>query len=104
MDQFGWSREDTIRNLGIAMATGGITAGLIFTIAIPHTKKFDNRKTLLFCGIIPFIISKLVILPMGDTYPPFVHNETNHDGNNFRFILFMCSINAVFKSKRCIPK
>ena len=42
MDQFGWSREDTIRNLGIAMATGGITAGIIFTIAIPHTKRFDK--------------------------------------------------------------
>ena len=82
MDQFGWSREDTIRNLGIAMATGGITAGIIFTIAIPHTKRFDNRKILIFCGIIPFIIGKLVILPMGDTYPPRIHNETNHDGRN----------------------
>ena len=102
MDQFGWSREDTIRNLGIAMATGGITAGLIFTIAIPHTKKFDNRKTLLFCGIIPFIISKLVILPMGDTYPPFVHNETNHDGNDLLFIISMCFIIEEGFSKRCI--
>ena len=82
MDQFGWSREDTIRNLGIAMATGGITAGIIFTIAIPHTKRFDNRKILIFCGIIPFIIGKLVILPMGNTYPPRIHNETNHDGKN----------------------
>ena len=80
MDQFGWSREEAIRYLGIAMATGGITAGLIFTIAIPHTKRFDNRKTLILCGVIPFIVSKLVILPMGNTYPPRIHNETNDDG------------------------
>ena len=83
MDQFGWSREEAIRYLGIAMATGGITAGFIFTLAIPHTKKFDNRNTLILCGIIPFIISKLVILPMGNTYPPRIHNETNDDGTIF---------------------
>ena len=77
MDQFAWSREEAIRYLGIAMATGGITAGLVFTTVIPLTKRFDNRKILLFCGVIPFIIGKLVILPMGNTYPKMKENITN---------------------------
>ena len=81
MDQFAWSREEAIRYLGIAMATGGVTAGLVFTTVIPLTKRFDNRKILLFCGIIPFIVGKLVILPMGNKYPQ-IANTTISDGKS----------------------
>ena len=78
MDQFAWSREEAIRYLGIAMATGGVTAGVIFTTVIPLTKRFDNRKILLICGLVPFLIGKLVILPMGTTYPKIKNkNITN---------------------------
>ena len=80
MDQFAWSREEAIRYLGITMATGGITAGIVFTTVIPLTKRFDNRKILLFCGIIPFLIGKLVILPMGSTYPQMKENVTITEG------------------------
>ena len=80
MDQFAWSREEAIRYLGITMSTGGITAGIVFTTVIPLTKRFDNRKILLFCGIIPFLIGKLVILPMGSTYPQMKENVTITEG------------------------
>ena len=80
MDQFAWSREEAIRYLGIAMATGGITSGVIFTTVIPLTKRFDNRKILLICGLIPFLIGKLVILPMGTTYPQLKNSTTITDG------------------------
>ena len=79
MDQFAWSRDEAIRYLGIAMATGGVAAGLVFMTVIPLTKKFDNRIVLLFFGLIPFLVGKLVILPMG-TSKPLIANVTNING------------------------
>ena len=79
MDQFAWSREEAIRYLGIAMATGGVAAGLVFMTVIPLTKKFDSRIVLLFFGLIPFLVGKLVILPMG-TSKPLIANVTNING------------------------
>ena len=80
MDQFAWSREEAIRYLGIAMATGGVAAGLVFMTVIPLTKKYDNRIVLLVFGLIPFLVGKLVILPMG-TNKPIIANVTNINGN-----------------------
>ena len=79
MDQFAWSREEAIRYLGIAMATGGVAAGLVFMTVIPLTKKYDNRIVLLVFGLIPFLVGKLVILPMG-TNKPIIANVTNING------------------------
>ena len=83
MDQFAWSREEAIRYLGIAMATGGVAAGLVFMTVIPLTKKFDNRIVLLFFGLIPFLVGKLVILPMG-TNKPIIANVTNINGKYYK--------------------
>ena len=79
MDQFAWSREEAIRYLGIAMATGGVAAGLVFMTVIPLTKRYDSRIVLLFFGLIPFLVGKLVILPMG-TSKPLIANVTNING------------------------
>lgn len=84
MDQYAWSREEAIRYLGITMATGGIVAGVCFTTVVPLTKRFDSRVVLLGAGIIPFIVAKLVILPIGNEYPQMYQNITHDDG---KFIL-----------------
>ena len=85
MDQFAWSREDTIRYLGINMAAGGIAAFVCFTTILPLTKRFDSRIILLVGGLIPFAIGKLVMIPMGNEYPQMYQNITHNDG---KFVLF----------------
>ena len=69
MDQWAWSRQEAVRYLGINMACAALVGVTCFGCVGPLAKRFDDRKLLIFVGIIPLIIGKMVMLPMGDEYP-----------------------------------
>ncbi len=70
IDQWGWSEEDAILYLGITMVCGGILSGLCFAMIGPLSKMFDERLLLLFAGIVPMIIGRIIMFPMfGTDYP-----------------------------------
>ena len=74
IDQWGWSQEDAIFYLGITMAAGGILSGLCFATIGPLSKRFDERFLLLFAGIVPMIIGRVIMFPMGSEYPNFIRD------------------------------
>ena len=80
MDMWGWSREEAVRNLSIAMIFGGILAAACFVSIGPLAKKFDERNLLLFMGLIPMVICRLVYIPMGSELPPLFNNSTTVNG------------------------
>ena len=69
MDQFAWSREEAVRYLGINMACGALVGVTMFAIIGPLAKRFDDRKLLIFVGLIPLLIAKIIMFPMGKEYP-----------------------------------
>ena len=67
--QWGWSQEDALAYLGVIMAVGGVLSGLCFATIGPLAKIFDERVLLLFAGITPMIIGRVIMFPMGSEYP-----------------------------------
>ena len=76
MDQFAWSRQEAVKYLGINMACGALVGVTTFAVIGPLAKRFDDRKLLIFCGLIPLIIGKAIMLPMGSEYPQIKGNVT----------------------------
>ena len=74
MDQWGWSRQEAVRYLGINMACGALVGVTCFAFIGPLAKRFDDRKLLIFVGLIPLIIGKVIILPMSNEYPQMKGN------------------------------
>ena len=60
MDQWAWTRQQAVRYLGINMACGALVGVTCFGCIGPLAKKFDDRKLLIFVGLIPLIIGKIV--------------------------------------------
>ena len=69
IDQWGWTQQDAIFYLGITMAVGGVLSGLCFATIGPLSKKFDERALLLFAGIVPMIVGRVIMFPMGTEFP-----------------------------------
>ena len=81
--QWGWSQEDALAYLGIIMAVGGVLSGLCFATIGPLAKIFDERALLLFAGITPMIIGRVIMFPMGSEYPAIYDwNFLNNTANN----------------------
>ena len=86
MDMWAWSQEETVRYLGITMAVGGIVGAACFGAIGPLAKRFDERNLLLFVGIIPMIIARLILIPVGSELPPLFSNTTNINGTFLVYI------------------
>ena len=76
MDQFSWTRQEAVLYLGITNTVGGIVGGLFFTLIGPLSKRFDERKLLVYCGLLPLIVGKLIAFPMADQYPTMASTFT----------------------------
>ena len=83
MDMWAWSREETVRYLGITMAVGGVVGAACFGSIGPLAKRIDERNLLIFFGIIPMIIARLIMIPVGSELPPMFSNTTNVNGSIF---------------------
>ena len=54
------------------MACGALVGVTCFGCIGPLAKKFDDRKLLIFIGLIPLIIGKIVLIPMGSNKPLYI--------------------------------
>ena len=93
IDQWGWSNQEAITNLGITMACGGILSGFCFALIVPLSKKFDERILLLVAGLVPMILGRVCMFPLGNDYhvkPIFgngtVTNQTSRGNISLIFI------------------
>lgn len=76
IDQWGWTEEDAVLYLGIILASGGVLSVFFFGSIGPLSKRFDERLLLIFTGITPMLISRLLMFPMGSEKPPYIGNYT----------------------------
>ena len=80
MDMWAWSREETIRYLGITMTVGGVVGASCFGSIGPLAKRIDERNLLIFCGLLPMVIARLIMIPVVDELPPMFKNVTTENG------------------------
>ncbi len=76
IDQWGWSKADAIVYLGITMASGGVLSGICFATIGPLSKKLDERVILILFGIVPMILGRICMFPMGSQFPEPVDDVT----------------------------
>ena len=76
MDQWAWTRQEAVQYLGITMAIGGLIGAASFASIGPLARRYDERKLLVFCGLIPLIIGKLIYFPVGEKFPQMYRNIT----------------------------
>ena len=83
MDMWAWSKEEAVRYMGITMAVGGIIGAACFGTIGPLAKRIDERNLLIFFGIVPMIIAKLIVIPVGSELPLMSSSTTNINGRCF---------------------
>ena len=81
MDQFAWSRQEAVSKMGIIMAVGGCIMLFVFLTMNKFTEYVDERKLLIFCGIIPGIVGTVVLTPVA-SYTPQMHGNFTIGGIN----------------------
>ncbi|KAK8407280.1 hypothetical protein O3P69_002084 [Scylla paramamosain] len=62
-DQYAWSDNQAQVVVGVALMVGGLLASVVFPFSGFLSRKFDERKVLLFGGFIPMIMGMLLFLP-----------------------------------------
>ena len=70
MDQWGWKPETAIENMGfITMGAGGLGV-IVFSTIGPLSKRFDERTLLMFLGILPMLVGRVIMFPFYGDHPP----------------------------------
>ena len=93
MDMWGWSSEKTVRYLGASSAIGSCIATICFGSVGPLSKKIDERKLLIFMGLMPMIVARLITLPFGNTVPVIFNNSVSP---NCKYMIANCFVDLTF--------
>lgn len=71
MDQFAWTEEETVLKFGVLIACTGVMCVILYASVGPLSKRFDERKILIFGGILFMFLGRTLILPIpGFDHPP----------------------------------
>jgi len=71
MDQWGWKPQQAITNMGFIIMGAGAISVVVFGLIGPLSKRFDERKLLITCGILPMILGRVIMFPIpGQPNPP----------------------------------
>lgn len=73
MDQFAWSKPDSLMYMGILMAVGAVLAIATFASIAPLTKRFSEVKVMIWCGFLFMVFGRLVFIPFAND-PPIVYD------------------------------
>ena len=75
MDEFGWTESDAIKYMGIALA-GVAALGVVSYATVGKLCQWiDERLVLIFVGIIPMTIGRLLLMPLPGADHPEVALE-----------------------------
>lgn len=67
-DEYGWSNEEALIVVGVALAAGGIWSVIMFTVSGYLCRKYDERKVLLFLGYPLLVLGAFLFLPWGNAH------------------------------------
>ncbi|XP_023341021.1 major facilitator superfamily domain-containing protein 8 [Eurytemora carolleeae] len=81
MDQLGWDEGKSITNLGILMSVGAVISMFAYASVAPLTRLMDERLVYIGLGLIPMLLGRIVMLPMGKDFPPLKPDEGGEGGD-----------------------
>ena len=64
MDQFAWTKEEALKNMGILMSIGAIVACVTFVLIGPLTKRFKESNVLIWGGFFIMSVGRFVNIPI----------------------------------------
>ncbi|XP_059487395.1 major facilitator superfamily domain-containing protein 8-like [Neocloeon triangulifer] len=82
MDQFAWTKEESIKYMGSLMTAGAVVALVTFTTLKPLTKRFDERSIMLYGGFFLMVVGRILHIPWGDAPPPLKTEAMIANANN----------------------
>lgn len=77
MDLYAWTDTKAVTVVGTALSIAAVICFLIFISMSFITKLIDERNVLIF-GLVAMMVSMIIFLPMGSTYPK-IKNCTSSD-------------------------
>ncbi|XP_057335701.1 major facilitator superfamily domain-containing protein 8 isoform X1 [Microplitis mediator] len=72
MDQFAWTKKESLYYMGIVMSVGAVIACVVFVIIEPLCKRFDERRVMLWGGFLFMVVGRIICIPWGNTDPPLI--------------------------------
>lgn len=73
MDQFAWSKTESLYYLGLLMSIGGVIACITFAMIGPICKRIAERKLMLWGGFLFMVIGRLFCIPWGPDPPKIAY-------------------------------
>ena len=77
MDNFGWSEQTTVLYYGSTLGILGIFTFVLFASIGPITKKINERKLMIGAGIVGYMVSFAVTLPIPGMTHPILKDHIN---------------------------
>lgn len=69
MDQFAWTKSETLKYIGILLSVGSLFACLTFAIIGPLCKRFNDVRVLQWGGFLLMVVGRALYIPYGNTTP-----------------------------------
>ncbi|XP_065171155.1 major facilitator superfamily domain-containing protein 8-like isoform X2 [Atheta coriaria] len=95
MDQFAWTKSESLKYMGIMMFIGGIISIICFMMISPLTRKFPEHKVMIWCGFFFMVVGRLVHIPMGDA-PPVIYDDSLRVLNQCDNTTFLPIVNETY--------
>ncbi|XP_076752228.1 CLN7/MFS domain-containing 8 isoform X2 [Xylocopa sonorina] len=69
MDQFAWSKKESLYYMGILLSIGALVSCITFVMIEPLCKRFNERKVMLCGGFLFMVIGRILYIPWGPDPP-----------------------------------
>lgn len=73
MDQFAWSKAESLKYMGVLMSVGAILAIVTFAALAPLSKIFSEVKIMIWGGFLLMVIGRAIYIPWGSK-PPLIYD------------------------------
>lgn len=73
MDQFAWTKAQSLKYMGILMSVGAFLAIITFAGITPLSRMFSEVKVLIWGGFLFMVIGRVLYIPWGDE-PPLMYD------------------------------
>ncbi|XP_063909140.1 major facilitator superfamily domain-containing protein 8 [Zophobas morio] len=75
MDQFAWSKADSLKYMGILMSVGAVLAIITFASISPLCKKFSEVKVMIWGGFLFMVLGRAIYIPFNNDPPVMYDSE-----------------------------